>query len=98
MIQLDDQYRIDADSYNFILQKQQFSKKGKKTTWAVIGYYPNIEFLLKAYCKAKLLATPSQDVKELLTALSGLYDAVEALGERLKTPTCRKKDCYLKQM
>jgi hypothetical protein len=92
ILQLDDNYRIATDEYNFILQRKMDPEKnprkgkGAKTStekWKNIGYWGELSQLLASYSHEVLRSTRE---KTTLTALSRdlrtLTQAIERIGEQ----------------
>ncbi len=91
ILQLDDNYRIVTDEYNFILQRkmdpEKNPRKGKRTKsaekWKNIGYWKDLSQLLASYTRQVLR---SKRGKTTFTALSRdlrtLTQAIERIGEQ----------------
>ncbi|MDA2933433.1 hypothetical protein MYX82_03720 [Acidobacteria bacterium AH-259-D05] len=47
ILQIDDNYRIKTDQYNFTLEKRRVSKKSNQERWSSIAHHPTIEGVLK---------------------------------------------------
>jgi len=95
ILQLDDNYRITTDEYNFILQRkmdpEKNPRKGKKANtsagrWKNIGYWADPSQLLASYAR-QVLRTEIGDTT--LKAFSGdlrtLTQAIERIGEQCVT-------------
>jgi len=48
-IDIDDNYRITTDRYNFTLEKKRVSKNGNRERWSSVGHHPTIEGALKSF-------------------------------------------------
>lgn len=92
ILQIDDNYRIVTDEYNFILQRKMDPKKnprkGKKAKtsaekWKSIGYWKDLSQLVASYSRQVLR---SKRGKTTFTALSRelrtLMQAIERIGEQ----------------
>ena len=91
ILQLDDNYRIATDEYNFILQRkmdpEKNPRKGKKAKsvekWKNIGYWKDLSQLLTSYTRHVLR---SKRGKTTFTAISRdlrtLTQAIERIGEQ----------------
>ncbi len=95
ILQLDDNYRIATDEYNFILQRkmdpEKNPRKGKKAntsaeTWKNIGYWGDPSQLLASYTR-QVLRTEMGDItlKALSRDLRTLTQAIERIGEQCVT-------------
>ncbi len=103
ILQLDDNYRITTDEYNFILQRkmdpEKNLRKGKNAhisaeKWKVIGYWGDLSQLLASYTR-QVLRTEIGDTT--LTALSRdlrtLTQAIERIGEQCVKLSARRAGC-----
>jgi len=91
ILQLDDNYRIATDEYNFVLQRkmdpEKNPRKGKRATsaekWKNIGYWKDLSQLLASYTRQVLR---SKRGKTTFTAISRdlrtLTQAIERIGEQ----------------
>ncbi len=92
ILQIDDNYRIATDEYNFILQRkmdpEKNPRKGKGTRtsaekWKNIGYWGDLSQLLASYTR-QVLRTEIGDttLKALSRDLRTLTKAIERIGEQ----------------
>ncbi len=91
ILQLDDNYRIATDEYNFILQRkmdpEKNPRKGKRAKsaekWKNIGYWADLSQLLASYTR-QVLRTEIGDttLKALSRDLRTLTQAIERIGEQ----------------
>lgn len=85
LIQLDDNYRIEADSYNFVLRyeskdgKEYKAKNGevKKGTSKDEWFFPNISMLLKRYVDLTMNDDDAKDIKDLLIRIEETKQTIE---------------------
>ncbi len=95
ILQLDDNYRIATDEYNFILQRkmdpEKNPRKGKQADtsaekWKNIGYWGDLSQLLASYTR-QVLRTEIGDttLKGLSRDLRTLTQAIEWIGEQCVT-------------
>ena len=86
-LQLDENYRITADEFNFILQRRQVSKKSsrgkrKSNPWRPVGFFMDLRQVLAAYSEEKIKETTSDTLDEIFRALTSLNSLIEQIGER----------------
>jgi len=92
ILQLDNNYRIATDEYNFILQRkmdpEKNPRKGKKANpsaekWKNIGYWADPAQLLTSYTR-QVLRTEIGDtnLEDLSRDLRTLTQAIERVGEQ----------------
>ncbi len=91
ILQLDDNYRIATDEYNFILQRkmdpEKNPRKGKKAKtsaekWKSIGYWKDLSQLLASYSRQiSRLKRGDSTLKALSQDLRTLTQAIERIGE-----------------
>jgi len=86
-LQLDENYRITADEFNFILQRRQVSKSSKRgrrksNPWRPVGFFMDLGQVLAAYSQEKIKETSSDTLDELFRALTRLNSLVERIGEK----------------
>ena len=92
ILQLDDNYRIATDEYNFILQRkmdpEKNPRKGKRAKtsaekWKNIGYWGDLSQLLASYTR-QVLRTEIDDtnLEDLSRDLRTLTQAIERIGEQ----------------
>jgi hypothetical protein len=56
-VQLNDEYRISSDSFNFILERKGVVQEGEKTgavKWTQVGFYPTIKATLEDFANVCL--------------------------------------------
>ncbi len=92
ILQLDDNYRIATDEYNFILQKkmdpEKNPRKGKKANtsaekWKNIGYWADLSQLLASYARQVLRSKRGNTTFTALSRdLRTLTQAIERIGEQ----------------
>ncbi len=95
ILQLEHNYRIATDEYNFILQRrmdpEKNPRKGKKAStsagrWKNIGYWGDLAQVLASYTR-QVLRTEIGDttLKALSRDLRTLTQAIERIGEQCVT-------------
>ena len=95
VLQIDDNYRIATDEYNFILQRkmdpEKNPRKGKRAEtsaekWKNIGYWANLSQLLASYTRQVLRTEIGDTTLEALSRdLRTLTQAIEKIGEQCVT-------------
>ncbi len=84
-MKLDDNYRLTADDFNFILQrKRKRAKRSKASEWQNIGYWKDLGQALQAYSRC-LARASLPTLNELLALERALGAQIEAIGERCVT-------------
>ncbi len=88
-MKLDENYRLIADDFNFILQRKLKPKKersGKAREWHNVGYWQDISQALKTYARLRRRSVVSQlQMDELIEAEHALNRQIDAIGKHLKT-------------
>jgi hypothetical protein len=102
ILQLDDNYRIATDEYNFILQRkmdpEKNPRKGKRAKsaekWKNIGCWKDLSQLLTSYSR-QVLRTEIGDtnLEDLSRDLRTLTQAIERIGEQCVTLSARRAGC-----
>lgn len=82
ILNLDDNYRIKTDPYNFTLEKKRVSKNGNKQRWSLVGHFPTIERVLKDVRDEKIKDLDVHTLDELDRQLNTLSQDLKAIGER----------------
>ena len=54
ILQIDDNYRITSDEYNFMLERKRVSKNANKERWSVLGYWKSLDHVLEAVRDEKI--------------------------------------------
>ena len=79
---LDKNYQLICDDFNFILQRRippTKKRKERSREWQNIGYWKDLGQALEAYSR---LRTSPSTLNELLALERGLGAQIEAIGER----------------
>ncbi len=85
-MKLDDNYRLIADDFNFILQrKRKRAKHSKANEWQNIGYWQDLGQALQAYSRCVTRASLPTTLEELLLLQHAHSTQIEAIGERCVT-------------
>ena len=83
---LDKNYQLISDDYNFILQrKRNRSKHSKANEWHNIGYWKDLGQALEAYSRCVARASLPSTLDELLQLQHALSTQIEAIGERCES-------------
>ena len=93
ILKLDDQYRVVSDRHNFILQERTSAEqargrmKGKAEggKWRDIGYWKQLDQLLRAYTRQKLRCSAAQGTQEILTFLAQINAKIDLIGKQFTT-------------
>ena len=86
-VRINDDWRVDWDEHNWILQHRHVVTKGKRegeTDWVNVGYYANEEQLSMAYASAALKEHNPDSLDRIRLICSVIRDELRfaALGER----------------
>lgn len=76
-IELDENYRITSDPYNYILQRKS------KTNWATVGYYARIEHILDDILDMKIRESEVKSLTALQAQIRKIRKEIAGYGERL---------------
>ena len=92
ILELDENYRIKSDSFNFILQKRTNPEKGPKKRkgkilnktggWKDEGYWKQLDQALLSYTRQRLRDSSADGVEEVCRLLETLTIENRAIGER----------------
>ncbi len=85
-IKHDDNYRINSDEHNFILQRK-LPLRGKKRAdhtkqWQSLGYWKDISQALRAYSRHFVRSKLPNTFEQLLELEHALSAQIEAIGEQ----------------
>lgn len=81
-IQLDDNYRITADSKQYILQEIRVAKEGKNAgeeTYSTIGFYGKLSHLLKAYKEVSIRSSEATTMQEVLEIIKNIDKKIDEI-------------------
>ena len=83
---LDKNYRLISDDFNFILQRKvplrSQNRAGKTKEWKNIGYWRDLGQALASYARQSIRDDMPSTLNELLALERGLGAQIEAIGER----------------
>ncbi len=83
---LDNNYRLTADDFNFILQrKRKRAKNSKANEWQNIGYWQDLGQALEAYSRCVARASLPTTLEELLQLQHAHSTQIKRIGERCVT-------------
>ncbi len=91
--QLDDKYRVVSDRHNFILQERTSAEKARGRMkgkaeggkWRDVGYWNQLDQLLRAYTRQKLRCSAAQGTRDVLTFLAQINAKIDRIGKQLAT-------------
>ncbi len=89
--ELDEKYRMVSDRHNFILQERtsaekargRMKDKAKGGKWRDIGYWKQLDQLLRAYTRQKLRCSAAQGTQDVLTFLAQINAKIDLIGKQL---------------
>jgi hypothetical protein len=80
---LDNNYRLTADDFNFILQrKRKRAKNSKANEWQNVGYWQDLGQALEAYSNGVKRASLPTTLDELLQLQHAHSTQIKRIGER----------------
>jgi len=83
---IDKNYRIITDDFQFILQRRRTKKnKTNKQDWQTIGYFKEIAHALHDWKRHHLRSEWPSTLEELLKRHDALSTQIEAIGAECKT-------------
>ncbi len=82
IVQIDDNYRIRSDEYNFMLEKKRASKRGDEERWSTLCYCKSLDHVLNSVRDEKLRNLDEHTLNELSGLLHALAQEIKAIGER----------------
>ncbi len=95
ILDLDENFRVLSDEYNFILQKRTDPKRGPNTRkgkklrktggWKDVGYWQDLGQLLLSYSRQKSRASGVANVEEVCRLLETLRGKIRAIGKQCVT-------------
>lgn len=84
-LQINLEYRVRTDEYNIFLEKRRIAQKGKtagQEAWDIVGYYPEIEWALRAMIKCEILRNDLHGVQAIVNAVERAVGEIKtALSE-----------------
>ncbi len=86
-IQLNKEYRIGTDTYNFILQKLRVQKEGKnegQEFWENESYHSDLAGVLNAYITAKVKNSDCSNMEELKNFVINIENEIMEITKPLK--------------
>jgi len=93
ILELDEKYRVVSDRHNFILQKRTSAEKARGRMkgkaeggrWRDIGYWKQLDQLLRAYTRQKLRGSTVEGIEEVLSFLAQINAKIDPIGEQCMT-------------
>lgn len=79
MLQLNKNWRINADAFNWTLERRGFNKNTQEEYWTAKSYHGTLEQALNRFCDNTLkrrFGNTELDLTEVLTAIDGLKKSV----------------------
>ena len=93
MLQLDDKFRVVSGRHNFILQEKtsaenargRMKNKAKGGKWRDIGYWSQLDQLLRSHTRHKLRDSPVEGIEEVLSFLAQINAKTDRIGKQCIT-------------
>lgn len=80
IIQINDEYRINVEPNNFILQK--FVIRKNKETWDIIGYFATVYHALKKVLNS-VDVNENMTIKEYVERMESMYQSLKEVIEKM---------------
>jgi hypothetical protein len=84
IILIDDDWRIDHDPRNWMLQQRKVAEETGKERWDTEGFYPSLPSAIKALVDKKI-KVPA-DIKAIVNAIEDLNRKIDTLLADAETP------------
>jgi len=93
ILELDKRYRVVSDRHDFILQEKtsaenargRMKDKAKGGRWRDIGYWSQLDQLLRSYTRQKLRGSRVEGIKEVLSFLAQINAKIDPIVEQCIT-------------
>ena len=93
ILELDKRYRIVSDRHNFILQEKtsaenargRMKDKAKGGKWRDVGFWKQLDQLLRSYTRQKLRDSPVEGIEEVLSLLAQINAKTVRIGKQCIT-------------
>ena len=90
ILELDKRYRIVSDRHNFILQEKTSAEKArgrmkdraKGGRWRDIGYWKQLDQVLRSYTRQKLRNSPVEGIEGVLSLLAQMNAKIDRIGRQ----------------
>lgn len=90
ILELDKRYRIVSDRHNFILQEKTSAEKArgrmknraKGGRWRDVGYWKQLDQLLRSYTRQKLRGSPVEGMEAVLSFLAQINATIDRIGRQ----------------
>jgi len=93
ILELDKRYRVVSGRHNFILQEKTSAKnargrmkgKAKGGKWRDVGYWKQLDQLLRSYTRQKLRDSPVEGIEEVRSFLAQINAKIDPIVEQCIT-------------
>ena len=90
ILELDKRYRVVSDRHNFILQEKtsaenargRMKDRAKGGNWRDIGYWKQLDQLLRSYTRQKLRGSTVESIEEVLSYLAQINAKTDRIVEQ----------------
>ena len=82
VINIDKDYRIRSDPYQWILEKSRIPEKGKdkgNVVWDNVSYHPSIKQSCEAYLEKSLRLSDAESLQDLIGIADKCQEKIEGL-------------------
>lgn len=91
MIEIEPDWRITADRYQWMLQQKKIRQRENKTTgkiepveeWVAQSWHPSAKAAVLAYGERRQRAIPDGPLQDTINELKAVRQAVQALSQRI---------------
>lgn len=84
MIYINEQWRINADAYNWVLEKRRKIKERDEYSWNVVGFYPSLIATLLGYTERRSKSVAGNEELILNNAIDKLDSIKSEIIEEVR--------------
>lgn len=79
-IQINSDYMVTSDKYNFILNERYKKKKGEGFSYKIISYHGTLESVLNAFVTLNIKSSNAENFKQLFSEIEQMKIDIGNLG------------------
>lgn len=92
MIYINEQWRINADAYNWVLEKRRKIKERDEYSWSVVGFYPSLMATLLGYTERRSKSVAGNEDLMLSNVIDTLNIIKSEIVEEVRKLKITKED------
>lgn len=92
MIYINEQWRINADAYNWVLEKRRKIKERDEYSWSVVGFYPSLMATLLGYTERRSKSIAGNEDLTLSSVIDKLDSIKSEIIEEVRKLKITKED------